>query len=147
MLSWLLRKKNNLQSRELYRFYDKDDSKISFTISQDIDPQFSDEYYFAIEKNKKIQNDIVININKNQDQLKGLFTFLKEKVKKDEVKFYYLSCDCYSDLYRFVKDDDTLYIEYWTFGGQGNKKDRIDMATQYIDIVAESIDDLCSKEN
>lgn len=132
MLFWLLRKKNEAQTAEVFRMYDKDDSHIYFTISRDTDPDFYKEYYFAIERKGKVQNDIVLNIDKDQDALRGLLAFLKTEVKKEETKFYYLNCDCLSDMYRFVRDDDTLYIEYWTFGGQGRKSYRIDFSTTYI---------------
>lgn len=141
MLSWLSRKKTEAQTAEVFRLYDKDDSHVYFTVSRDIDPDFYKEYYFAIERDRKVQSDIVINIDKDQEALRGLLAFLKMEVKKDETKFYYLNCDCLSDMYRFVRDNDTLYIEYWTFGGQGKKSYRTDMSTQYVKDLAKFLED------
>lgn len=141
MLSWLSRKKTESQVQEVFRLHDKSDPDVCFVINRDTDPDFKNEYYFTIAKKDKLCSDIVINVNKDQAELQGLLQFLKTEVDKGKTKFFYLNCDCLSDMYRFVKDEDQqLYIEYWTFGGQGRRSCCEDVSTDNAKDLAEFLE-------
>lgn len=109
-----------------------------FDVEADCDeklPMLYFSMYDIKDKKKKRMSDIIVDCDTRKDELFDLIKFLRDWNFKKFLSYYYLSCNCETDLFKFMKlkkeyfndKEDNMYICYFSSGGNFKRKQTIEV--------------------